>query len=167
MIKLDSTEYRKQINLQKTNWKHLLTTNCCAFALGLDVMERTIMKDAYQPGTLTQHDLDLYFTFEQLINCLTSDLEYLKVDYREINPLDEIGEDEWKIALFVQIDPFMHLLSDFHFLRQINNSWYHKQGYHGFPTNKDSYNKIITDPTECYICDEEYQKTYSLKLKKN
>lgn len=167
MIKMNSTEYRRQIKLDSTSWKHAYTTNCYAFALGLDIRERLIMKDAYQPGTLTQHNLDVYFTYEQLINNLISDLDYLGIDYKEIDPSEKVGIDEWKIALFVQYNPYMGLLSDFHFLRQIDNIWYHKQGYYGLPTNKDSYNNLIIDPVDCYIYGEDYQKTYSLKLKKN
>ena len=167
MIKLDSTEYTKYCDLTKKSWKHAFTTNCYAFALGLDIAERLIKKDDYQPGTLTDHNLNMYFTFEQLIECLTSDLDYLGIDYKEIDPSKKVEIDEWKIALFVQYNSYMGLLSDFHFLRQIDNIWYHKQGYYGLPTNKDSYNNLIIDPVDCYIYGEDYQKTYSLKLKKN
>lgn len=170
MIKLDSTEYTKYCDLTKKSWKHAFTTNCYAFALGLDIAERLIKKDAYQPGTLTQHNLDMYFTFEQLIECLTSDLDYLGIEYHEAHPLQKVKENEWKIAIFVQIKQYLNseiLLSDFHFLREIDEVWYHKSGYYGMPTNKDSHSNIIFNPTECYIYGKEYQKTYTLKIKKN
>lgn len=170
MIKMDCIEYRKKYNLKKKEWKHVLTTNCYAFALGLDIRERLIMKDAYQPGTLTHHSLDMFFTYDELIECILSDLDFLGIDYIESNPIEEIKENEWKIAIFTQYSKYINnkeFFSDFHFLRQIDECWYHKLGYYDYPTNKDYHNNIIINPTECFILNKEYQKTYKLKLKKN
>ena len=167
---MNTEEIRNKIILDNINWKHIFTTNCYAFALGLDIKERSIMKDAYQPGTISNNNLGEWFTYGELLSNLKSDFDYLGIDYKEINPTDNIAEDEWKIALFIKIYNYNYgkiVLSDFHFLRQIGDSWYHKPGYYGLPTNKDSNDKIITDPTMCNIYNKAYQKTYSLKLKKN
>lgn len=168
---MTSNEIRNNIKLDNINWKHIFTTNCYAFALKLDINERKIMKDAYQPGTMSGNYLDRYFTYEQLMESIYQDLDYLDIEYKEIDPLESISSNEWKIAVFIDLfrytDDKILLSSDFHFLRQIDNNWYRKPRYISFPTSKDSYGVRITDPTKCRIYGKAYQKTYSLKLKKN
>ena len=46
-LKMSLLELRNSINLDKKNWKHIFTTNCYAYALGLDVREQNIKDFAY------------------------------------------------------------------------------------------------------------------------
>ena len=168
-LKMDLLEIRNLINLDKTNWINMTSTNCYAYALGLDVPEYKIANFAYIPGVMSQSDIFLpnfgLFTYDSLINNIYSDMEALKIEIKEINPLDDVSYDEWKVALF--ITKYYNLLDDYHFLRQSKNGiWYHKSGYNGGIFMCDNHGKIITNPKESYFNCRTYNKCFSLKLKK-
>lgn len=173
-LKMSLLELRNSINLDKKNWKHIFTTNCYAYALGLDVREQNIKDFAYIPGVISgvykRIDEDYSIAYPKLLDNIHDDLEFLGINFREVNPLEEISNDEWKIAIFTSFlacDFFTEIVSDFHFLRQRENGiWYHKEGWFKRPTNKDSNSNIITDPSDCYLRGRQYKKCYSLKLNK-
>ena len=164
-------EIKNSININKKKWKHIFTTNCYAYALGLDIRENSIMKNAYQPGIMGENYASVcnsdYFSYGLLLDCFYFDMRKLDIIVKEINPLDEIKADEWKIALFTsfyEYNGYTEMLSDYHFLRQMEDGyWYHKPGYLNKPTNKDSLGNLITSPNDCFIYGKEYKKTYSLR----
>lgn len=95
-------EISEKIQLNPKTWFHINTTNCYAYALGLDIKESNICEYAYQPGTISSTsnlaDSD-YFSYSDLINGIEGDLKALNIFYREIEPHEQIALDEWKIAL--------------------------------------------------------------------
>ena len=172
-MKLDLSELKRQIKLDKKHWRHILTTNCYAFALGLDVPERKIKTFAYAPGTIGLSSTNLvmqrYFTLENLISNIQDDLIHMGISFSECNPLEKVDDDEWKIALFTAFYAFVCYdcyLYDYHFMRQSKDGlWYHKDGYVHRPTCFDSNKEVIHDPRKCTFKNYEYQLTYKLKLK--
>lgn len=42
-------EIRSKIKLNSNFWKYILSTNCYAYALGIDIREKDIKRAAYQP----------------------------------------------------------------------------------------------------------------------
>ena len=171
--KMTAEEIRNKIKLYKKLWINLYTTNCYAYALGLDLPEKRICSHAYQPGVMSNYDfsvaIDDYFELNTLLDGILFDLEFLGIDYKEIKPSEIIGADEWKIALFIsqvnRNNPL--LLDDFHFLKYYpDGTWHHKFGYNMKVTNYDDNLKIITDPTNCHLDDLTYTTTLCLKLKK-
>lgn len=173
LMKMDLRELKRQINLDKKNWQYILSTNCYAYALGLDIPERKIKTFAYAPGTIGNARANLVrqriFTYDELINNINDDLFYLGINFMECTPDEKTTKDEWKIALFTSYYAYMLLgdyYCDFHFLRERKNGiWYHKKGYFHRPNNLDSNKNIITDPRECYIKNYDYQLTYKLSIK--
>lgn len=172
-LKMSPNEIRSQIQIKPKEWINLETTNCYAYALGLDINENDICEYAYQPGSISSKVANLiihfnYFLYSVLIKNIEKDFETLGISYKEIEPDDEIQDDEWKIALFVEFyDKYFmdDLISDFHFLRANSNGvWTHKHGYCNSPKKKDDSNKIITDLKECDLTLYEYRKCYALRL---
>lgn len=171
MLKLSLNEIRGNIQVYPENWINVGTTNCYAYALGLDVNECLIDEFAYNPGTISKNyrlNRFGFFYYSTLVKNLEEDFKALNILYREIEPNDLIQLNEWKVALFVEIygkDEFDDLVSDFHFLRSNGNGiWFHKNGFFESPTKKDYSNKIITNLDECDLCLYEYRKCYALRL---
>lgn len=171
-LKMTPEQISDKINISKKRWFNKGTTNCYAYALGLDIPELKICYHAYQPGVISQNfDLNNseLFSYETLINCINSDLDCLNIKAREIDPNEDIANDEWKISLFISniVLNSPNLISDFHFLRNISeNVWLHKFGYYGKIINFDDNDKIITNPKECNFSDLVYAKTLSLSRRK-
>ena len=175
-LKMSLKELRDSIKLNKRFWRHILTTNCYAYALGLDIKEKNIKDYAYIIGTLSDSKEFLFhcsiLKYSVLLENLINDFEYLGLDFQEIDPLKEACQEEWKIALFTSVvgyDMDDELIDDYHFLRQKDNGlWYHKKGWNwnSIPTNKDINHRLITNPLECNLGAYNYKKCYSLKLKK-
>lgn len=170
-LKMHYQDIRDHIDLKTDHWKHIFTTNCYAFALGLDINEKDIGHFAYTPGVMGKAPTYLpyfsMFTLDNLLENIFCDLDFLDISFYETDPTSPIKLDEWKIALFTS--PYQNdnkWLNDYHFLRENpNNIWYHKTGWFSKPTNKDNNAKIITNPKDCYLVEKQYQKCYSLKLK--
>lgn len=175
MLKMTLSEIRGQIQMYPENWINVSTTNCYAYALGLDIKEDDICLNAYQPGTISKFCErgvpNKYLTCSNLIKAIEKDLKGLNISYREIEPQELIALDEWKIALLVK-EYYDHrmckrLLSDFHFLRiNRNGLWTHKVGYFAIPNEKDFTAQVIMNPRECDLGMYEYKKCYALKLNK-
>ena len=171
MKESSSEKIRNSIEIYKTNWINMQTTNCYAYALGLDIPERQICRHAYQPGVMSGfNELENdFFSYKDLIKGLKNDLNYLRISAREIDPLESVDLDEWKIALFVPLSIYCppYLLADYHFIKCFpNNTWYHKYGYTSNISNLDDKSNVITNPESCTIDGFVYDKTLSLRLKK-
>lgn len=169
MLKMSLNEIRGKIQVYPENWVNLSTTNCYAYALGLDIKESDICSSAYQPGNISEsYNPNQFFYYKTLIKNLEEDFKTLDILYREIEPTDQINLGEWKIALLVDLygnDIFNDLVADFHFLRQKTNGiWFHKNGFQGTPSKKDYLGNIITDPTKCCLDPYEYKKCYALRV---
>ena len=167
---MEKEELRNRINLKVKKWQNMNTTNCYAFALGLDIPEIQIASHAYCPGNISFSPLNLSTlgccTYEDFFNNLILDLNYLGLEYKTINPLDATNENEWKIALFLSWRS-NGLIDDFHFLRCYQNGlWYHKSSYFGSISYKDSLKKRIYNPQECTLNNLTYSQTLKLSLKK-
>lgn len=162
---------RANIVLNSRKWKHRFTTNCYAFALGLDIKESKIMPCAYIPGNIGSSrekiEYTHCFTYNNLINNIYDDLLYMRLKFREIDPMEKPLEDEWKIALLTTLlayEDYLEYLSDFHFLREgSDGTWYHKLGWFKGVRNKDSKGRIITDPRKCVFKNTDYKLTLALK----
>lgn len=168
-LKMDLMELRRQINLNKKHWKHILTTNCYAYALGLDIPERRISNNDYFPGMISNfiNKRPPFYTYSELLQGLYADLEALGIEIREIGPNEEIAKGEWKIALFAgEVDMMPELFYRIHFLRQRKNGiWYHKKWYKRV-SNKDDNHQIITNPEACYFEEVKYQNCFCLTRKR-
>lgn len=172
-LKMSLKSLRSKINVYKKKWIHNFTTNCYAYALGLDIPENHIKRFAYSPGGISGSKeclkTEKIYSFSTLIENLHSDLDCLGIEFKEIKPTEKVADDEWKIALFtssLEFYNYSEFIYGFHFLRQSKQgNWYHKRGWFRTPTNKDSNLDVITDPSECYLKGYDYEKCYSLKLK--
>ena len=172
-LRISLQEIRNSIDIKKRDWINMDTTNCYAYALGLDIPQSEICDFAYVPGVISNSNKIIpphkIFSYDTLLNNIYLDLNTLGIDFREINPLDDISMEEWKIALFVTkvySDKGYVGLEDFHFLRQLRDGfWYHKGGYNGTITRLDSYSDEIVDPQECILENRTYKKCLSLRLK--
>lgn len=173
-LNMNIEEIRNQISLTTDLWKNEKGTNCYAFALGLDIPEDKISKDAYQIGVLGYNLIGydyrdiVFFSYEERLKL---DLMALRIKLKETVPdfdpiikyYNEKGESfteySWPIALFESSE-------DAHFLRKSNDGlWYHKYGYESEIINRDINDKIITNPKECDLGKYKYKKTYKLTLK--
>ena len=171
MEKMSSEEIRNKIKLFKSTWINKSTTNCYAYALGLDIPEKEICKHAFQPGIMAGYYAleEDYFSYEDLIKGLKYDLDFLRIESKEINPSDPIDLDAWKIALFIPMDIYCppYLIADYHFLTCYpDNTWHHKYGYTNSINNIDDNARIISNPETCHLDGFVYDKALSLKLKK-
>ena len=168
VIKIPLTEIRGKIQMYPENWINMKETNCYAYALGLDIKESDICKNAYQPGTISETvNLRQYesFPYEVLISGLENDLDVLGINYRLIKPDEKIELNEWKIVLMVK--KYCDGLDNFHFLRQdIDGIWSHKVGYQHRISRKDSLGCIISNPIESHFFFYTYDKCYALRLNK-
>lgn len=171
MLKMTLSEIRGEIQVYPESWINMRTTNCYAFALGLDIRESSICSGAYQPGVISgKKELDLsnrQFLYSDLIKCIEEDLNNLGILYREIDTMDKVELNEWKMALFVETNSECdeNYLSGFHFLRtNQKGNWVHKADYYTSPSKKDDFGQIIKDPKECDFYFYEYKKCYALKL---
>lgn len=173
-LKISLEELRNRINVEKKEWINYCSTNCYAYALGLDVPEHQICNYAYEPGIINNTNnilksCNCKLIYNDLLNYLYNDFSVLGINFREIYPNEKIKSYEWKIALYTEFAAStedIEFLFDFHFLRQNKNGvWYHKMGWNSSPNNFDSNKKVITNLDDCYIQDYKYQKCFKLNLR--
>lgn len=170
-LKITLQELRNSIDIQKNTWDSKYSTNCYAYALGLDIPQYQVKCCAYAPGVIANSKINLpskrVFSYNDLITNLYLDFDALGIKFREINPLDKISYNEWKIALFITWYDEPELVVDYHFLRQHNDGiWYHKNGFEGEVSEYDNHRKIIINPEECFLRYRKYNKCLSLTLTK-
>ncbi len=169
-IRMSIDQIRAAIDLEKDGWVNYSTTNCYAYALGLDIPEGAVGYYAYSPGVIGSSEIFLpkfrTFSYHNLIENMYLDFEALGIDYREIDPMEQISDDEWKIALFLLY--YHRQVEDFHFLRERRDGlWYHKSGWTSSIKAVDDYGQKITNPEYCRLRSRTYDKTLALKLKKH
>ena len=158
----DQDKLHDMINPRPTSWENVYGTNCYAYALGLDIPEKEIAKDAYSYiGTMgfCHNKDDLHKT--NIITRLEFDLDFLGLKFEESSPFALTREDEWLIALFSS--KFNE--NDFHFARKdVNTFWMHKPGWMKVPINTDDNEKIIENIDKATFDKYDFEKC--LKLRK-
>lgn len=167
MIKLDKFDIISNnhilINPFKDGWDNISTTNCYAYALGLDIGYDKLLIDEYEPGFTFHSKLSLYFNENELLNNVVKDLDNLEIDFRHVNDYYKLNKGEWRIAIFgghrLSDDKF----DDYHFMRQTcDGIWVHKKGYFGKPM------KVQKRITSSYIEDDIlYNHLITLCLKRS
>lgn len=166
MLKMSLNEIRGKIQMYPENWVNMYSTNCYAYALGLDIRQSDICDYAYQPGTISETTnifKSKYFSYDMLIKGIESDLELLQIAYRNVEEDEKLALNEWKIALFVDRD--FDKLVGFHFLRQKENGiWLQKNGYQGTISKRDHSDEVIVSPSSAELFPYIYKKCYALRL---
>lgn len=173
ILNRNSSNIEEYIQLERKIWKHIFTTNCYAFALGLDKREESICSCAYIPGNMGDSESKIqfkhFFSYSDLVKNIFDDLDFLKIAVRRINPREQIDDDSWKIALFTRFlayEDYIEYISDFHFLRELSDgTWMHKEGWWKYPTCRDSKRVKIVSPDSCYIKNFDYRMTLKLRKK--
>lgn len=138
MIKLDKLDIISNnhilINPFKDGWDNISTTNCYAYALGLDINYEDLSISGFEPGFTANTCLPSCFNGSDLIDNVVKDLDNLKIDFRHVNDYYKLNKGEWRIAIFGGIRNSFNSFDDYHFMRQtIDGVWVHKNGYYGKP----------------------------------
>lgn len=160
---MDLDTLKKCINLSNDKWENVLSTNCYAYALGLDIPQDEITRCAYELGAMYYFYSKEKRKFRLHEELLKLDLDILSLTYREVSLDEPLKDGEWKIAYFDSIYE-----CGYHFFREIENGvWWHKYDWGYSPTCLDDANNIITDPTKANINYRglELKKCYLLKRK--
>ena len=141
------------INPFTSKWKNNEETNCYAYALGMDLSREDIYPfERFNPGTFSDHYLDNPFTKGELLSFIESDLDYLGIDFKEVDPDYRLKLNEWKMAVMISSEFSFDEQRDFHFLRQTKPGiWSHKKGFDTIPTVLDSRGKPIMNPVTSII----------------
>jgi hypothetical protein len=166
---INKDRIKKLINLKTDNWEFSTSTNCYAFALGLDVPYSEISDHAYMVGCFAEDHLkskDIDVCDLDFEHSFLEDLDFLEISHEEVEPDCIIKDDSLDYNSFLISLFFSH--NDFHFLRKnkYDNLWYHKQGYLDLPRNRDSEGMLIRNPKDAFLYDYMYYKTYKLSYKK-
>ena len=179
---MEYKDIRNNINLKLNNWKNIKTTNCYAFAMGLDIPYDKICSRAYSYslGEMGKYIYDLSSNEIYVIPYkyrFMMDMDALDIKVSEANQFDkslcDIDSDgylSWLIALYQKE---AQRSKDLHMLRKSPDGiWYHKRGYKGKINNKDDKGIIIKDldqaSIEYHIENKQYKMigVYNLRLKK-
>ncbi len=162
---------KRMIFSTRTGWKNPISTNCYAYALGLDIPEEEIIERAYVPGTIGASIFSIspkelcQMSLDERVAC---DLQALHISFQDCDSLENStyffeGDYlifQWIIAMYTGQD------YDFHFMKKSWNhpTWWHKQGYGlGKPINYDDEYHVIHDPKTCKL-DGGYQFVKCMKL---
>ena len=176
-LKISLQELKDSIDvskLKKSEWNSKKTTNCYAYALGIDIPEEEVLSCGYEPGAISGVPYSLVnqtqFNYRYFIESIKADCEALGLSYALSTPKEEIIGNGWKIALFTTRPIYTHndvVFSDFHFMRQSDNGiWYHKKGYSGSVCRRDDQFRVIRDPSHCFLNKYLYRECYILSKKK-
>lgn len=176
-LKMSLQELSDSIDIdkfKKRDWNSKKTTNCYAYALGIDIPEYEVLSCGYEPGAISGVPFSLVgqiqFNYRSLLESIYADFEALGLDYTLCDPTQEIVGDGWKISLFTTSPIYTYndvVFSDFHFMRQADNGfWYHKKGYSGSIVRRDDNFRLIKDSSSCYMNRYLYKESYILSKKK-
>ena len=166
-LKISGLKLHNMIDVNNKEWKNLKTTNCYAYALGLDIPEYSIIKDAFSTIGMMAISNDHEMTPEEKhyipdVERLKMDLDFLKIKYEEADPFELVKDNEWLIAYYNC--PFTPGY-DFHFVRRNKDGiWTHKCGWKGGLSTVDDYDLPITDPKKAFFDFYVFEKC--LKLRK-
>lgn len=169
-LKNNYYKIKNLISLHEEFWENDFSTNCYAFALGLDIPENQIMKNAYQlgiMGAIAKHlpvEKIKKLTFEEK---LILDLNALGIKEHYTSIYDKSGY--YFSPNFIYNWWIISLLSNgtnFHFIRKsYDGIWYQKWGYFAPVINFDFDKQIITNPNEANFGDYKLIKTYKLSYR--
>ena len=142
MIKMSINNIRKSMSYERKqlDWKNIKTTNCYAYALGIDIPEQDICEYAYDLGGISRmidndEIPDFYIakpyrdTYEVDV---TSDFDILGLEYEESDKPDFYSRDLCTYpGRYFDILIFLHNeWDDFHFARYgKDGKLYHKRGF--------------------------------------
>lgn len=153
-------------------WNNLLSTNCYAYALGIDIPEDKIIYRAYQPGTIGSNVFNIQLAILNKMSLeekIYIDLKALNISFSECSQTeiscDNFENDfivyQWIIALFLSDD------GDYHFMKKSwDNIWWHKRGYNlENPINYDDNFETIYNPVKCELDGYKYVKCLKLNCK--
>lgn len=138
MFEINEKNIKSLISLKEDYWENNFTTNCYAFALGLDIPEDEICKNAYQLGFIACKKFSLQIKDVLKLNLeerFLLDLKALKIAYYEIEEEQTAGWyylgnyvcHYWDVVLYLNG-------KDFHFSRtNYDGELYNKVGYFGIP----------------------------------
>ena len=159
MLNMSILDIKSNITLNENDsWNNRSTTNCYAFALGLDIPEKEICENAYQPGVMASNVLNIPLNKLKKISIeerMILDFKVLKLGYeiskekkpKTYYPCGNYWCDSWDILLFLKNH------SDFHFAR-VNSfgELYHKVGwfYVPFKTSVENIEKQGYKLTKTY-----------------
>lgn len=156
MSSINEKSIKSLISLREDYWENNFNTNCYAFALGLDIPENKICKNAYQLGFIAAEKFG--FQIKELLNLSIEDrflldLKALKIAYYEINEDQVAGWYYLGNYICYYWDVLLYSNDkDFHFARRnYNGELYNKVGYFGIPKKCEET--------------EEYLKNYRLVRK--
>ena len=163
--------YRKlnnYIQLKTDYWVNIESTNCYAFALGLDIPEFVIMKNAYNVGvigfTKEHRSLSSLRTFSYEDRFI-KDLKALNLMFEEASIYDSVKDgNKYSYFLVSMFDNGR----DFHFFKKKkkDGTWWHKRGWYCAPTNLDDDLEVITDLKEPKVGSYKHIKTYKIGFKR-
>ena len=80
MLNMSILDIRREMKFNSDVFDHLLEINCYAYALGLDVSESKICKDAYNLGIIASHVFNI--PFEKII--ILSNEERMLLDFKAL-----------------------------------------------------------------------------------
>lgn len=170
-LRIDVDKIKDLISIREEYWEETFSTNCYAFALGLDEVEDEIAKNAYQLGVIGAIVKDIpikelkNLSFEER---LALDMEVLGIKIEEASLEDT--SDFWIGKTHTDMWWIISLLSNgnnFHFIRKsYSGVWYQKWGYFAPVINFDYDRRIITNPNEANFGEYKIEKTYRLSYTK-
>ena len=167
-MSIEEINMRMKFNC-RSFWYNLSTTNCYAYALGIDISENDIIKRAFQPGVIGSIIFDIrpnLLLRMSLEDRIKTDLEALNISFNECSSFDFpfiLLEKDYKVYQWI-VALFLGKSGHFHFMRKsFDGDWWHKCGYHRErPINCDINSKIINDPHDCNIGSYKYIKCLKL-----
>lgn len=167
-LRMNVGKIKDLIDLKTDNWKFPSSTNCYAYALGLDVPFTKISDHAYKIGcfsedALKRRNINVFDLDEE--KRLFLDLYYLGLSQTEVEPDYVLDNIDKKYSYF--LISYFEGFQDFHFLRKnpYDNTWYHKVGYFAFPKNRDDDRQKIYNPKEAFFINYFYVKTLKVGFK--
>ena len=149
MSEINEKYIKSLISLKEDYWENDFNTNCYAFALGLDIPEEEICKNAYQLGFIAAKKFNI--SIQEVLKLSLEDrflldLKAIKIAYYEIDEEQSAGMyhlgnyvcHHWDISLYSNG-------KDFHFMRcNYNGELYHKVGNLGGPKKCEETIEYLT-----------------------
>ena len=165
----------KRISLKTEDWDHIYSTNCYAYALGLDINEDDICYDAYSIGGLykkfTKDNTIMELSLEERFY---GDMEILNIQCDVVGHNYCIFPSKPYIEGFNIYKDYSWLVAiygdekEFHVIRKgTDGKWYHKEGYYNEPKELTRRKTTLIDPKEGIPYNYDYVGTYKLNLKRN
>jgi len=129
--------------------------NCQAFALKMPVkLDGSRLDDRPYPGYYAglEHPDELIegigrgdveYVKKEMSRLIAEDVKAMGGELVEVDKDYKCSEGEWKICMLASTD-----MEDYHFMRECDTGWFHKEGVMGVTCLDKDY-KLITDPEHC------------------